>query len=349
MTAHPATASLTIPRVARGAQATGLAAALGSALAFSSSGPVVKPLLAEGWSLGAVLLIRMAGAALVLSPVLVLAFRRRGRVLLRHWRLFVGVGLAGVAGTQLFYFAAMQRMPVAVALLIQFLAPVLLVFVAWARTRLAPTRTVLAGSLAAVVGLVFVVDLAGASIDGAGVLFALGATVSMAIYFLLCDRAGADVPPLTLAAGGVAVGAVVMSVLVVTGILPFVAADVSVPLAGVSVPWWAALAWVACVATPLGYALSVVGVHRLGSRVASFAGLSEVLFALLFAWLLLGEAPAAVQILGGAFIVVGVVLVRADASAALDPAHGGVRRGTRSARRAAERGSALRAPRVPGP
>ena len=83
-----------------------------------------------------------------------------------------------------------------------------------------------------------------------------------------------------------------------------------------SVPWFVPLLWVAAVATTLGYAFGVMAVPRIGSRVASFVGLSEVLFALGFAWLFLGEVPAPIQFVGGALILVGVVLVRLDAEPA---------------------------------
>jgi drug/metabolite transporter (DMT)-like permease len=303
------TAPGAVPRVRAG----GLLVGLASALAFSSSGPIMKPLLEAGWSLGAVLLLRMAGAALVLSPALVRALVRDPQLLRRHWALFLGFGATGVAGCQIFYFAAMQRMPVAVALLIQYLAPVMLVVWAWARTRRRPSTLVIGGSIAAIVGLVLVVDVTGVRFDLLGTLFALTAAICVAAYFLLCDRAGEDVPPLALASGGLVVGVVIMGVLVTTGILPFRAVAVSIDLAGLEVPWWAAIAWVALGATTLGYALGVIAIGRLGSRVASFVGLSEVLFALLFAWALLGEAPTLVQVLGGAILIGGVVLVRADA------------------------------------
>jgi drug/metabolite transporter (DMT)-like permease len=102
-------------------------------------------------------------------------------------------------------------------------------------------------------------------------------------------------------------------VLCLIGVMPFHAPAVTVVLAGVTVPWWMPLLWVAAIATTLGYALGVMAVPRIGSRVASFVGLSEVLFALLFAWIFLAEVPAPVQFLGGALILIGVVLVRADA------------------------------------
>ncbi|MBW9108740.1 EamA family transporter [Microbacterium ureisolvens] len=323
MTASTASLPVIAPSAAFATSArmrtTGLLMGVASALAFSSSGPFVKPLLEAGWSLGAALLVRMGVAGLVLSPALLLAMKRQRGFLKRHWRLIVGFGLMPVLGCQLFFFSAMQRMPVAVALLIQYLAPVMLVAAVWVRTRKAPSALVLWGSAVAMVGLVLVVDISGASFDLIGTLLALAAAVCVCAYFVISERAGDDLPPLALAASGLITGAIVMGVLCLTGIMPFDAPAVDVVLAGVEVPWWMPLGWVAAIATTLGYALGVMAVPRIGSRVASFVGLSEVLFALMFAWIFLAEVPAPVQFAGGALILVGVVLVRADAASTGNP------------------------------
>lgn len=315
------TSSVTLPRPVRhgsGAVA-GLLIAVASALAFSSSGPFVKPLLDGGWSLGAVLLVRMGVAALLLSPALITAVRRQRGFVRRHGLLILAFGLTAVAGCQVFYFAAMQRMPVAVALLIQYIAPVLIVVAVWVRTRRAPSKAVLVGSVVAMTGLVLVVDISGARFDLLGTLFALCAAVCAAAYFVIAGRTGDDLPPLALAAGGLLVGTVLMGALVAVGVLPFAAPSITVSLAGLEVPGILPLLWVGAVATTLGYALGVIAVPRIGSRLASFVGLSEVLFALGFAWLLLGEAPAPIQFVGGALILVGVVLVRLDAGSPAEP------------------------------
>ena len=309
-TVAPSTIVAMPPRVA----ASGLVIAVASALAFSFSGPFLKPLLEAGWSLGAVLLVRMGLAGLVLSPALLWALRRERGFVRRHGGIIVAFGLTAVAGCQLFYFAAMQRMPVAVALLIQYFAPVLLVIWVWARSRRAPSRLVVAGSLVAMAGLVLVVDLTGARFDLLGTLFALGAATCTAVYFAIAERSGDRLPPLALASGGLLIGTALIGVLLLTGILPFAAPAVSVVLAGVEVPWWMPLAWVGAIGTSLGYALGVMAVPRIGARVASFVGLSEVLFTLVMAWIFLGEAPAPVQFAGGVLILVGVVLVRMDAT-----------------------------------
>lgn len=315
MTTSTAAIPVIAPPVPSRTMTTGIVLAVASALAFSSSGPLVKPLLEAGWSLGAALLVRMGVSGLVLAPALFLAIRRQQGFLRRHGVLIIGFGLTAVAGCQIFFFSAMQRMPVAVALLIQYLAPVLLVLLAWVRTKKAPSRLVIAGSLVAITGLVLVVDISGATFDLLGTIFALAAAVCVGAYFLIAERAGDDLPPLALASGGLLVGAALMAVLGVIGVFPIVAPAVDVSLGGVTVPWWVPMGWVAVIGTTIGYAFGTMAVPRVGSRIASFVGLSEVLFALGFAWLLLGEAPAPVQFVGGALILVGVVLVRLDASA----------------------------------
>lgn len=309
------TASLPVPGPLASSsrmRTSGLVMAVASALAFSSSGPFMKPLLEAGWSLGAALVLRMGIAGLVLSPALYRAIRRQPSFFRRHWRLVLAFGLFPVLGCQLFFFSAMQRMPVAVALLIQYLAPIILVAFVWLRTRKAPSALVLGGSAVAVVGLVLVVDISGASFDLIGTLFALAAAICVCAYFVISARAGGDLPPVALAASGLLTGTFFMVLLCLVGILPFQAPPVDVELAGVVVPWILPLLWVAAVATTVGYALGVMAVPRIGSRVASFVGLSEVLFALAFAWIFLAEVPAPIQFLGGALILAGVVLVKVD-------------------------------------
>ena len=90
-------------------------------------------------------------------------------------------------------------------------------------------------------------------------------------------------------------------------------------LAGFTVAWYVPLAWVILIATALAYGLGVLAVTQIGARVASFLGLSEVLFAIIIAWLVLGEQPTFVQAIGGALIVAGVVFVRVGTPRAVVP------------------------------
>ena len=85
-----------------------------------------------------------------------------------------------------------------------------------------------------------------------------------------------------------------------------------VTLAGAQLPWWVPVLWLGIVAAAFAYVAGIAANRRLGAKVASFVGLTEVMFAVLWAWLLLGELPATVQLLGGLLILAGVAAVKAD-------------------------------------
>lgn len=295
---------------------------LAAQLSFSTSSILLKPLLDAGWSPAAAVAVRVAlGGLLLVVPALV-ALRGDLRPLLRNARLVLGYGLVAVAGTQVLYFAAVQRLPVAVALLIQYSAPVLIVVLGWVRG--APVRlAVAAGAVASVAGVILVVDPfgSGGAMDAVGVALALAAAVCLAGYYVISAVPTPGLPPLALVSGGLLVGAVATAAVGLTGLLPLTALASPVTLAGVELPWWLPMAVVAVVATALAYSLSLAGSRRLGSRLASFAGLTEVVFAALLAWLLLGEAPGPLQLVGGACILLGVVLVRSERPSARRRVH----------------------------
>jgi drug/metabolite transporter (DMT)-like permease len=297
----------TSPRAA----ALGLWFALASAATFATSGPFAKALLVEGWSSGAVVLLRIAGAALALAVPTALALRGRWHVARRNLRAVIAYGVVAVAGCQVSYFHAVQRLDVGVALLLEYLGVVLVVLYVWFRTRHAPARLTTLGVLLAVLGLVLVLDLAGTSSpDLVGVGWGLLAATGLATYFVLAAEES-GLPPVALAGLGMGAGAVALAVLGGFGVLPmhFVAADVT--LRGATFPWWTAIGELALVAAAAAYLLGIFAARRLGSTIASFAGLTEVLFAVLFAWLLLGELPGSMQLAGGVLILGGVVAVRA--------------------------------------
>ena len=74
--------------------------------------------------------------------------------------------------------------------------------------------------------------------------------------------------------------------------------------------WWQPLLVLAVFTAALSYVTGVAAGRLLGARLASFVALSEVVAGVLWAWLLLDELPAAVQIVGGVLILAGVVGVK---------------------------------------
>lgn len=296
-----------------GTRGVGIVAGLVAALAFATSGPVVKPLLAAGWSPGAAIVVRLALGALLLAGPALWALRGRWSALRTDWSTVVGLGLLGVAGASTMYFFAVERLPVAVALLVEYTGPLLLLLWAWARSGRVPARATLVGAALAMGGLVLVLDVTGAvRLDPLGLVFAGAAAIGNAAYFAFTGRPIA-LPPVSLAGAAMTVGAVVVALLALVGVLPIEAPDVRVDVLGAQVHWIVPLLVVGAVPTAFAYGISAVSVRLLGERLASFLALSEVLLAVALAWVLLGEQPLVVQGVGAVLVVAGVALVRAGA------------------------------------
>lgn len=292
---------------------TGIWIALVSSAVFGLSGSFAKALMEAGWSPAAAVTLRMAGAALVLAVPAILAMRGRWVLLRTNWVPILLFGLFGVAACQLFYFLAVQRLDVGVALMLEYLAPVLIVLVLWVRHQKRPRIPTILGTLLALVGLMAVLDITGAtSIDPIGVLWGLGAAMGLTVYFFVSARVDGALPPIMLSAGGLSVGSLLMVLVGALGIMPMEMTFTEVDLAGFRTQWWVALGGMILLSTVIAYVTGIMAARALGSKVASFISLTEVLFAVIWAWLLLGELPGMIQLLGGLLIVGGVVLVRID-------------------------------------
>jgi drug/metabolite transporter (DMT)-like permease len=300
----------------RSSTTAGLAVAVLAAATFGLSGAFVKPLLEAGWSPAAAVTARALIGGIVLAPVALVALRGKWSALWRaRWRVVV-MALIGVAGTQLAYFAAVQRVPVGTAILIEYMAPLLLVAFAWATTRRMPKVVVLIGSVVALAGLVLVVSPGGAgALDGLGLVYAIIAMVGCAVYYVIAAQPSEGLPPVALAAAGLVLGGVVLGLVGLTRIVPFTATFTTVHLFGGAAPWWLPLLIVGVLATALAYAASITASEMLGSRLASFAGLLEVVAATVYAWLLLGEDLTLPKLGGGVLILAGIAFVRSDSSA----------------------------------
>lgn len=289
---------------------SGLWWALISAASFGGSGSLGRGLIELGWSPAAAVLFRVLIAALALTVPTVLALRGRWQLLRADAGLVVAYGLIAVAGTQFAYFNAVRTMPVAMALLVEYAAPIAVVLFLWLRHGQRPSVLTSAGAVVAIGGLVLVLDLvSGASVDGAGMFWALLAMAGAAVYFVLSAH-DTHLPPIALAGGGLWVGAIAMALGCVTGLMPYSTATGDVSFTIGDVPWWVALVTLGLVTAALAYVAGIFASRALGSRLASFVALIEVLFSLLFGMVLLGQQPAAVQLLGGLLILGGVVLVK---------------------------------------
>lgn len=292
---------------------SGLVYGVLASLTFGTSGALVKPLLEAGWSPAAAVTARAGIAGLVLLPFALIALRGRWDSVWRaRWRI-LGMGLIGVAATQLVYFASLERIPVSTALLIEYLAPLLLVIWVAVTTRRLPRAVVLIGSAVAIGGLVLIIGPVGGG-DPLGLMFAGLAAVGCAVYYVIAARPSDGLPSVAFATAGLLLGTLMLAVVGLAGLVPFDAAFVDVHAIGGIVPWWMPVGLVA-IATAFAYFASISASERLGSRLMSFVGMLEVVFASVFAWVLLGESLSPLQLLGGALILAGIAFVRSEKQA----------------------------------
>ncbi|MGI9124892.1 MAG: EamA family transporter [Mycobacterium sp.] len=292
----------------------GLLFATGSAFTFGMSGPLAKSLMVAGWSPTAAVAARLAGGALVLALVATLVKPDWISQARDHARTVVFYGLIPVAGAQLCYYNAVAHLSVGVALLLEYTSPVLVIAWVWATTKKRPRGLTLAGVALAILGTTLVLDVfSGAKVDAVGVAWGLGAAICAVCYFMMSDEVTADgsgLHAVTLAAGGLVVAAVAVAALGLSGVMPlhFTANDTQI--AGMTFSWAVPVLLLGVVATAIAYTLGISGVARLRPSFASLVGLAEVLFAVLAAWLMLGEGVTAIQAVGGVVVLLGLALAR---------------------------------------
>jgi drug/metabolite transporter (DMT)-like permease len=289
----------------------GLPLAIGAAFAFGMSGAWARGLIDAGWTPGAAVTARVWVAALVLLVPTIISLRGRWGVLRKNAGMVAAYGLLAVTATQLCYFQAVAVMDVGLALLIEYTAPIAVILWLWVRRGERPSRRSVIGAAIAFVGLVLMLDIiTGAEVNVAGILWALAAMVGAATYFLLSAKADTGLPPIALAGGGLLLGAVALTIAGLVGILPIAWTTDDITYRFGTVPWFVPVLAIGLIATALAYVLGIASTRMLGSRLASFVALSEVVAALLFGWLLLGQLPDLLQALGGALVLVGVVVVK---------------------------------------
>ena len=300
-----------LPQTAPRGAGAGLAFAIASATAFGLAGPLARGLLDAGWSPGAVVLARIAIAALAVAPFAFTALRGRWGLLRENIGLVLFYGAVPIALAQFGYFSAVAQMDVGPALLIEYTAPAAVVAWLWLRRGERPTVLTAVGAGVAALGLVLVLDLlSGADLALGGVLWALLAMVGATAYFLLSADLESGLPPLGLGGCGLAVAALGLGLLGAVGVLPMRASTASPAYAGTEVAWWLPLLLLGVVTAGVAYCAGIEAARRLGSRLASFVALLEVLAGIGFALVLLDQLPGTFQLVGGALVLAGVVIVK---------------------------------------
>jgi drug/metabolite transporter (DMT)-like permease len=290
-----------------------------TAVALWSLNGVVAKVVVTGEGLSALRLaeVRASGAALLLFTAVALIRPKSLRVSLREARYLLLFGIFGLAFVHFFYFLAISRLDIGIALVIQYIAPVLIAL--WARFFVhEPVRRRLWVALAlSLTGLSLVVELwgGGGALNVTGVGAALGGAVAYALYILMADhslRRGRDV--FSLLAWGFVFAALFWAAAQPWWTFPLdsVTGETSLlgRLAEVELPVWLLVGYIVIFGTIVPFILMVSALHYISPTRATIVAMTEPVMAGLAAWIWLSEELSAGQIVGGILVLAGIVLAQ---------------------------------------
>jgi drug/metabolite transporter (DMT)-like permease len=295
--------------------ALGYALVLTAATLFAVNGSVAKVALSSGLSALRLTEARCAGAAVGLVAVALLRSPASLRATRAELVRLAAFGVAGVALVQLFYFLAITRLAIGVALLIQFLGVLLVAF--WARTfgHEHVRRRIWVALACSLTGLALMVEVwHGSALDGVGIGFAFLAAFVLAAYLLLAEREIATRDSVSLMAWGMVFATLFWTVAQPWWSFPGgqVAGTVSLHghLASWHLPVWALLLWIVVLGAIVPFVLLVAGLGHVSATRVGIASMLEPVVATAVAWAWLEQALAPVQLAGGAIVLAGILLAQ---------------------------------------
>ena len=297
----------------RSSQATtGVLFALAAAVLFAVNGNVSKVVLLSGISSLELVSLRSAGTALILVGITALRDPAALRVGWRELGFLALYGVTGIAMVQWLYFVALQRMPVGIALLFEYTAPLMVAL--WVRfVQKQPVRSRLwLGLACALGGLALVAQFwKGMTLDPIGLVSAVGAGAALACYYLMGEHGQRERDPISLMGFSFGFSAVLWAVVSPWWTFPFAQLVHRVDLPGAlpgSTPLWVMVLWIVVLGSVAPFLFVLFAVARLGPARVGLIGMLEPVGAGIIAWVLLGESLNAVQVAGSLIVLVGVVL-----------------------------------------
>jgi drug/metabolite transporter (DMT)-like permease len=304
-----------IAPAARRHPATGYIFYLIAATLFALNGTISKSILLTGIDASRLSQLRVSAAFLILLIVVAITRPRRLRIRRDEVWLLLAYGILGIAMTQYMYFVAISLLPVGIALLIEFTAPIMVALWFHFAMHHRTPRIVWLGLVIALTGLALVAEIwEGFTLNPLGVAAAFGAAASLAIYFLIGDsmvRRPEPRDPVSLTMLGFGAATLFWAIAAPWWSFPWDAlSGYGYPLGedGAAVPIWALCTYMIILGTVVPFWLIVVSLQHIRASQASVIGMTEPLLASLIAWAALGEVLSGVQIVGAVTVLVGVYL-----------------------------------------
>jgi drug/metabolite transporter (DMT)-like permease len=302
---------------------TGVFFAIGAAVLFAVNGNVSKVALLNGVSSLELVSARSAGTALILLGITALRSPAALRVGRRELGFLALYGVTGIAMVQWLYFVAIQRMPVGIALLFEYTAPLMVAL--WVRfVQKQPVRSRLwLGLACALGGLALVAQFwEGMTLDPIGLISAVGAGAALACYYLMGEHGQRERDPISLMGFSFGFSAVLWGIVSPWWTFPFSRLVHTVELPGAlpgSAPMWLMVLWIIVLGSVAPFLLVLLAVGRLGPARVGLIGMLEPVGAGTIAWVLLGESLNKVQVVGSLIVLVGIVLAETARQAAQPP------------------------------
>lgn len=283
------------------------------AVAFAFNGVISKLVLTSGLSAWRLTQVRCTGAFLVLLIFVLVRNRESLRARRNELPWLAAYGVIGFAAVQVGYFIAIARMPISIALIIEFTAPIWIVlYIRFIRKRAVPSMMWLSLGLG-FTGLLLVGQVwRGLTLNGIGMIAAFVDAFALATYFLLGERLIARRSTDTLTVWGLGFAALVWAILSPLWSFPVHVFSEQVNLQGIfknyTLPGWALILWIILMGTILPYVLVLSGLKTLSASTSSVIGMLEPVIAGGFAWWWLGEVLTPIQLIGGAVVIAGIIL-----------------------------------------
>ncbi|MGA0883879.1 MAG: EamA family transporter, partial [Candidatus Nanopelagicales bacterium] len=255
--------------------------------------------------------IRITGAFLVLLPIAFFRARPYLKVSRKEIPKFIGFGVLGLTMTQFLYFAALERIEVGLAIIIEYLSPIIVALYLrfWRKQFISPR--VWLSIVLALFGLSLITDIwSGFDVDILGFSFAFGAAIAVSIYFLggeVLVRQRGSIALTTLAMGVGAGFWLIFSPFWLWSWELF-ANTIEISQVGIELPIYSLLIWVAVMGAVAPFWLVFTAMKYIDAKKAAILGLLEPVIASLVAFILLGEILSTIQLIGGAIVLIGVTL-----------------------------------------
>jgi drug/metabolite transporter (DMT)-like permease len=288
---------------------------LAGATFFGVNASVSKVVLSAGIEPARLTALRCTGAAIGLLLVLTTVRRTSLRVTRAEIPSLIVLGLSGAALLQWLDFVALDHLPVGIALLLEFTAPLMVALFSSVVLRHDVPRLVWLALGLALAGLALVAQVwKDVGLEAIGVAAGLGAAALLATFHLLGKHMLERRDPLVLSFWMFAISSVFWAVA-----QPWWDFDPSVLTETTSllgrldqfeIPVWLGVLWVIVFGTLAPYALEVAGLRHLSATTTGIVSMIEPVVAASVAWLWLEEVLNGVQLLGGLLVLVGVGLVQ---------------------------------------